>query len=320
MTDSHQHAPLRGGLQDLKRLSDLHRKRQQVTRRAAVKRAEDAPVARKQSAGESPAAGISAGGSVVDDRAQTRRAGSSVGAYDQAPSAQGEQGQIPSSPVLSEADRRLFRASVRGIRPIAASQRVTHGAQRHDQQSARQQRNARYYEQKRAQAEGLGLLAPERPRSRHRPQALDHTAAAHTKSHHQITSGVAANRGRPVARLNLSDEDQAVFLRHADAGDVLRRLRQGQWPIEATLDLHGATLEQAGQRFDRFINSCLQYNARCVCIIHGQGHCSPNHEPVLKASVRRWLRDHHAVMAYIPTPESAGGDGAVMVLFEKNKK
>lgn len=99
---------------------------------------------------------------------------------------------------------------------------------------------------------------------------------------------------------------------------MLRQLRQGKWPIEASLDLHGANLDEARRRLHQFIASCQEHSIRCVRIVHGKGHGSRSRQSVLKQTVRRWLVQWPAVQAYVECAEPDGGAGAVMALLEKS--
>lgn len=132
----------------------------------------------------------------------------------------------------------------------------------------------------------------------------------------------------PAALRTLSDHFQAAQLRTDDGcflqsgygPDLLRKLKQGKWPIEASLDLHGATLDQARERLDQFIATCLAHRIKSVCIVHGKGYGSRNGQPVLKDTVRRWLSQLACVRAYIECHEHHGGSGAVQVLLRMTQK
>lgn len=127
----------------------------------------------------------------------------------------------------------------------------------------------------------------------------------------------------PTALRALSDHFQVAQLRTGDGSflqtgygpDLLTKLRQGQWPIEASLDLHGATLDQARERLDRFLATCLAHRIKCVCIVHGKGYGSRDGKPVLKDTIRHWLSQLACVRAYIECHEHNGGTGAVQVLL-----
>lgn len=109
--------------------------------------------------------------------------------------------------------------------------------------------------------------------------------------------------------------DGTHFLQSGCGPDLLKKLRQGKWRVEATLDLHGATLERARSRLDGFLSSCLLHQLRCVRVVHGKGHGSKGNSPVLKETVRRWLSQLEGVMAFVECEERDGGSGAVLVLL-----
>jgi DNA-nicking Smr family endonuclease len=112
------------------------------------------------------------------------------------------------------------------------------------------------------------------------------------------------------------DLDDTAFLRPGHGPDVLKGLRSGKWPTGATLDLHGNHIDEARERLDRFIQSCIDHRIRCVRIVHGKGYGSKGGEPVLKQTIRRWLTQMNAVSAYAQCPERDGGAGAVQVLLQ----
>lgn len=204
---------------------------------------------------------------------------------------------------VSDEDRKAFLTSIRGAKRLKQSNRIEASA------AKASSRETAFFKQKRAQAEGKDTLAMER----HRSSAELKTSAlpAHAKA--------AAKTGTPSAFIpkeHLSDDN---FLRNPHAADVIKKLQRGQWPVEASLDLHGSTLEQAAERFDRFLHTCIEHGIRCVCIIHGQGYGSKQSKPVLKEAVRSWLRDLAPVSAYIQAPENIGGAGALLVLLQNDK-
>lgn len=112
-----------------------------------------------------------------------------------------------------------------------------------------------------------------------------------------------------------SDHDDTHYLKSGHGTDVLRDLKRGKWAIGASLDLHGSTLEDARERFDRFLSSCLMHDVKCVLIVHGKGYGSPDGNAVLKTTVRRWLTQLPEVTAYMECSEENGGSGAVQVLL-----
>lgn len=99
---------------------------------------------------------------------------------------------------------------------------------------------------------------------------------------------------------------------------VLRKLRRGHYRVDAELDLHGLTRDKAHAELTAFLAGARGYQARCVRIIHGKGHNSGNRGPVIKQSVRSWLR-RSEVLAYCSAPQAQGGSGATLVLLRAER-
>lgn len=109
--------------------------------------------------------------------------------------------------------------------------------------------------------------------------------------------------------------DTLVYRREGVQDGVLRRLRRGQYRIEAELDLHGLNRERARLEVMRFLTRCQEQDRRCVRIIHGKGLGSPNSGPVIKSHLNSWLRRRQDVLAYCSARPADGGTGAVYVLL-----
>jgi len=110
-------------------------------------------------------------------------------------------------------------------------------------------------------------------------------------------------------------EAEQTFLRRGLGSDVLVKLRRGHWVVQAALDLHGMTTDEARDTLADFLLDTRGRGLRCVRIIHGKGLTSPNREPVLKGKVRRWLAQWDDVLAYCEAPRHSGGSGAVIALL-----
>jgi DNA-nicking Smr family endonuclease len=114
----------------------------------------------------------------------------------------------------------------------------------------------------------------------------------------------------------LLDTDEALSFRRPEIGpDVLRRLRRGQWTIQAEVDLHGLTRDGARGRLADFVREAVQRGLRCVRVVHGKGHGSPGKMPVLKGKVRSWLVQKNEVVAFTQARAAQGGAGALIVLL-----
>lgn len=115
--------------------------------------------------------------------------------------------------------------------------------------------------------------------------------------------------------LQIEPGDEWAFLRPGVSRQTLRRLRRGYWKIQAQLDLHGFTRDEARLALVAFIDSSGQRGMRCVRVIHGKGHSSRNQEPVLKTRIGSWLSQRDDVLAFCQAAPADGGSGAVLVLL-----
>ena len=113
----------------------------------------------------------------------------------------------------------------------------------------------------------------------------------------------------------LEVEAEQTFRRSGLGADVVAKLRRGHWAVQAELDLHGHTSDEAHAAMALFLAEARSHGWRCVRVIHGKGLSSPNREPVLKGKVRRWLALRNDVLAYSEAPRHGGGSGAVLVLL-----
>jgi DNA-nicking Smr family endonuclease len=113
----------------------------------------------------------------------------------------------------------------------------------------------------------------------------------------------------------LASGDELVFHRAGLQSPVLRKLRRGQYRVQAELDLHGCNLAEAKHALREFLAEALHRRMRCVRIIHGKGLRSGHRGPVLKGAVSAVLRRTAAVVAYVSARPVDGGTGAVYVLL-----
>ncbi len=114
-------------------------------------------------------------------------------------------------------------------------------------------------------------------------------------------------------------------LEHGRAAGVDRRrsdrLRRGQLPVEARLDLHGYTQDQAHSALDHFLGEAQARSLRCVLVITGKGTTTDS-GGVLRAQVPRWLNEpanRARVLAFDYAQPKHGGLGALYVLMRRKK-
>jgi DNA-nicking Smr family endonuclease len=121
------------------------------------------------------------------------------------------------------------------------------------------------------------------------------------------------------------EENQPIIqgdsiIAYAKPGITLRRraqLQQGKFSIDATLDLHEHTSDEAIHATDRFLTRCHHNGFQAVCIIHGKGIYSAENKPVIKNLLNNYLRQHPLVLAFHSAKNKQGGTGAMIVLLKK---
>lgn len=114
----------------------------------------------------------------------------------------------------------------------------------------------------------------------------------------------------------VTGEDILSFKRHGLQHKQLTTLRQGKNRIEATLDLHEHTIDQAIVATDQFLKRCYQNGYKNVCIIHGKGLYSSDNKPIIKNLLNSYLRQHPLVLAFHSTKNKHGGTGALYVIIK----
>jgi DNA-nicking Smr family endonuclease len=96
-----------------------------------------------------------------------------------------------------------------------------------------------------------------------------------------------------------------------------RKLRRGQYPIDARLDLHGLTQAEAHARLASFLASAAARGNRCVLVITGRGL---RHGGTLRSATPRWLDEpplRGLVLSYAQASLQHGGEGALYVLLRR---
>ena len=292
---------VKGGLSDLKRLRQQAEAENQPAKPPAAKRAvrKRAPFQMPGGVGAKPASGGNHG---------SGRAGASA----HPSTSHGAAASLEAS-LLSEEDRKLFRTAVRYVDRIKDPGRLLLTPVADAPASILKERRMRAAGIERTKPAKKNAAEPTRPRG-----GAEGMEAA------PVPGTDARRRGAKRSSVALSDsyaptsvdQDDSSHLKPGHGTDVLRDLKRGKWPIGASLDLHGSTLDDARERFERFIGSCLTHNVKCLHDVHGKGHGSADSTPVLKTTVRRWLTQMPEVIAYIECAEAEGGAGAVQVLLK----
>jgi DNA-nicking Smr family endonuclease len=115
-------------------------------------------------------------------------------------------------------------------------------------------------------------------------------------------------------------EDSLSFIAPGLQNNVLKKLRRGYFGLDAEIDLHGLTSNEAKRQLLHFLHTCVEEGCRSVHIVHGKGNRSADNHPVLKNNLNLWLRQHKDVQAFCSAPPREGGTGAVFVLLQLAEK
>jgi len=134
------------------------------------------------------------------------------------------------------------------------------------------------------------------------------------------------NTASPIT-LNFTTQRALPELDHGHAPGVdkqnKKRLIRGRKVIEARLDLHGQTQEDARANLISFIQRAYNGKRRCVLVITGKGLRLHSGEiGVLRRNVPRWLNEsplRPLVLAFSHATPKDGGEGALYVLLKRNK-
>ncbi len=110
--------------------------------------------------------------------------------------------------------------------------------------------------------------------------------------------------------------EELLFSRKGLQHGLIRKLRRGQFTLQAELDLHGMTVDEARLALAEFLLHVRAVGTRCVRIIHGKGYGSRHKQPVLKNKLNGWLQQRDEVLAFCSARQVDGGTGAVYVLLK----
>ena len=158
---------------------------------------------------------------------------------------------------------------------------------------------------------GHGTVAPPTPRGP--PERFWHPDLDAVDELRALVSGDAP--------FDLADSDE--FIEGKVAGldhHLVRKLRRGEFAVQAHVDLHGMTRDEAKRALDAFLRASRNAGKRCVLVVHGRGLHSKDQLPVLKDALRTWLstaRFSRHVLAFATARPADGGAGAIYVLLRR---
>lgn len=137
----------------------------------------------------------------------------------------------------------------------------------------------------------------------------------------------------PADKVSSNISQKSVKRTPQKASDIDKRtqtrLKRGQFPIEARIDLHGLYQKDAKARLFRFLEISYHQNLRCVLVITGKGKLILEGETidektpgVIRRNFKEWLKEeplNHMVLRAERAQIKDGGDGAFYVLLRKNR-
>ncbi|MDR2387941.1 MAG: Smr/MutS family protein [Deltaproteobacteria bacterium] len=118
---------------------------------------------------------------------------------------------------------------------------------------------------------------------------------------------------------DFSATDELLEARASDlAPSVMEQLKKGLIPVQDHLDVHGYSLPQAEDAINTFIMRSVYYGRKCVLLVHGRGHRSPDGIPIIKRNLEHLLlrgpvKKH--ILAFTTAKPIDGGSGASYILL-----
>lgn len=118
-----------------------------------------------------------------------------------------------------------------------------------------------------------------------------------------------------LRRYGIQDKDAVLDSIEAQENPGLRRRRLLQARVDATIDLHGLTRDEAWLRLEAFFKDSVNKGFVKVLIVHGKGVHSES-DPVLKKMVRLFLEQNPYAGESGSGDKQDGGSGSTWVLLK----
>jgi DNA-nicking Smr family endonuclease len=153
----------------------------------------------------------------------------------------------------------------------------------------------------------LRPVKPDRDQLRVRRQAATQTQSP----------GGSATEGSLEAIALIAADARIEFHRPGLQLRQWQKLKQGAFPWQLGVDLHGVTRSEAMRAVERLIRQAQEEQANCLRIVHGKGHGST--DITIKSELNHWLRRHEQVLAFCSALPADGGAGALYVLLRRRR-
>ena len=143
------------------------------------------------------------------------------------------------------------------------------------------------------------------------------------ETHYEIvplnkTAIIQKNKPEVTGHKNLITNDKSNFF---------KKLKKGKVSINKKIDLHGLTLIQAEEKFDREIEISFYEKLRCILFITGKGLRKKDHEKThvlyygkIRNNIYRWVhkkQNLEKILYFSVAHPSHGGDGSFYVYLRK---
>ena len=111
--------------------------------------------------------------------------------------------------------------------------------------------------------------------------------------------------------------DLLAFKRPGVQDGVYRNLRLGKYALDARLDLHKMTVDNARREVYQFVRDCVAHDVRSALITHGTG-VGRAQPAILKSYIAFWLPQLDDVLAFHTAQKHHGSYGSTYVLMRKS--
>lgn len=121
----------------------------------------------------------------------------------------------------------------------------------------------------------------------------------------------------PEVKLTVDGDSARYAARSAGVSHAqISDLRAGKVRAEATIDLHGMTVEPAIAQLKRFFVESRTLGRRCVLVVHGKGTHSDHGAPLREAVLQQLLGSLSGLVhAFASAAPVDGGEGATYVML-----
>lgn len=122
-----------------------------------------------------------------------------------------------------------------------------------------------------------------------------------------------------LRRYGVVDKDKAI-----EQYEQNKKLQSHEYikdmPVDAFLDLHGLTRDEAWPRLEAFTSDCIRRGMKKIMFIHGKGNHSSSSDPVLGELVRLFIEKNKYLGASGHPNRTQGGTGATWVMIKNVNK